>query len=93
MFIYSDEKELFKKCREIWHKITKLIGINNALDFVKTNANDDEFIMVDVHENTSFIEGHYENEFVIVLDSVFNKYPKTLLIQAKKNINAHKKNI
>ena len=84
MFIYSDEKELFKKCREIWHRITKLIGINNALDFVKTNANDDEFIMVDVHENTSFIEGHYENEFVIVLDSVFNKYPKTLLIQAKK---------
>ena len=37
MFIYSDDKELFKKCREIWNRITKLIGINNAPDFVRTN--------------------------------------------------------
>ena len=34
MFIYSDDEELFKKCRKIWNKITKLIGINNASGFV-----------------------------------------------------------
>ena len=37
MFIYNDDKDFFYKCREIWNKITELIGINNALDFVRTN--------------------------------------------------------
>ena len=60
IFIYSDDEELFKKCREIWNRITKLIGMNNSPDFLKTNSNNDEFIMADVHENTSFIEGNYE---------------------------------
>ena len=36
MFIYNDDKELFRKCREIWNKITELIGINNGTDFVET---------------------------------------------------------
>ena len=49
MFIYNDDKEFFRKCREIWNKITELIGINNAQDFVETTLDDgDEFIMVDV---------------------------------------------
>ena len=50
MFIYNDDK--------IWNKITELIGINNALDFVRTNFYDDEFIIADVHKNTSFVEGN-----------------------------------
>ena len=36
MFIYNDDKEFFRKCREIWNKITELIGINNGTDFVET---------------------------------------------------------
>ena len=32
--IRSDDKELFRKCREIWNKIIELIGINNPMDFV-----------------------------------------------------------
>ena len=70
MFIHSDDKELFKKFRKIWNRIAKLIGINNTPAFVRTTSNDDEFIIADVHEHTSFIEGNYENELVIVLDSV-----------------------
>ena len=70
-------------------RITKLLGINNAPDFVRTNSNDDDFIIADVHENTSLVKGNC----VLVLDSIFNDYPKTLLIQAKKNINALIKNI
>ena len=47
--------------------------------------------MADVNENTSFIEGNYRHEFVIVLHSVINNYPQTSLIQVKKqNKNAHK---
>ena len=59
--------------------------INTAPDFVRTDSDDDEFIMADVHKNTSFVEGNYENELVIVLHSVFNYYPQTSLIQIKTN--------
>ena len=53
MPIESNDKELLKKIREIWNKIIELIRINNAKDFVKNTIDDDEFIMVDVHKNTS----------------------------------------
>ena len=85
--IYSNDKELFRKCREIWNKITELIGINNPRDFVETDLDydDDEFIMVDVHENTSFVlEDNYRyghNKVVIVLHSVINDCIKTSLVQ------------
>ena len=85
--IYSDDKELFRKWREIWNKITELIGTNNVPDFVKNTIDDDadEFIMVDVHKNTGFVEGNYKEKLVIVLHSVFNNYLKTSLIQVKKH--------
>ena len=82
MHIHSDDKELFRKCREIWNKITELIGINNAQDFVETTLDDgDEFIMVDVHKNTSFVTGNYRNKLVIVLYSVIYDYLQTSLVQ------------
>ena len=65
--IHSNDKELFKKCREIWNKITKLIGINNAKDFVETINDADEFIMVDVNKNTSSVEDNYRNKVIIRL--------------------------
>ena len=70
MFIYSNDNDFFRKCREKGNKITELIGINNSRDFVETDSDydDDEFIMVDVCKNTSFIvEGNYRNKLVIVL--------------------------
>ena len=59
-FIQSDDKEHFVKIRETWNKIIEVIGTNNAKDFVKNTIDDDadEFIMVDVHKNTSFVEGN-----------------------------------
>ena len=60
--IHSDDKEVFRKCREIWNKITGLIGIKNAPDFVETTLDDgDEFIMVDVEKNTSSVRDNYRN--------------------------------
>ena len=82
MPIHSDDKELFRKCREIWNKITELIDINNAEDFVETTLDDgDEFTSVDVHKNTSFVKGNYKNrnKLVIVLNSVIDDYLKTLV--------------
>ena len=81
-FIHNDDKELFRKYREIWNKITELIGINNAPDFVETTLNDgDECITVDVHKNTSFVRGNNINKLVIVLHSAINNYLQTSLVQ------------
>ena len=45
VYIYSDDKKLFKKCREIWNNITESIGINNADNFAKTTEdNGDKYI-------------------------------------------------
>ena len=84
MFIYNDDKEFFRKCREIWNKIIELIGINNLVDFVETTLDDrtDEFITADVYKNTSFVvEVNYRSKLVIVLHSVINDYPPTSLVQ------------
>ena len=85
MSIQSNDKELFKKCREIWNKIIELIGINNAKDFVKNTIDykANEFIMVDVHKSTSFVKGNYRDKLVIVLHSVIDNYLKILLVQVK----------
>ena len=80
--IHSDDKELFRKCREIWNKITELIGINNAPDFVETTLDDgDEFIMIDVEKDTSSVRDKYRNNLVIVLHFVFSDCPQTSLVQ------------
>ena len=84
IFIYNDDKEFFRKCREIWNKIIELIGINNLVDFVETTLDDrtDEFITADVYKNTSFVvEVNYRSKLVIVLHSVINDYPPTSLVQ------------
>ena len=51
MPIHSDDKELFRKCREIWNKINELIGINDPRDFVEAILHDDEdeFIMLEIN--------------------------------------------
>ena len=89
--IHSDDKELFRKCREIRNKITELIGINDIPDFVETTLgddddddddedDDDELVIVDVHKNTSSVRDKHRNNLVIVLHSVFNDYLQTSLV-------------
>ena len=82
--IKSDDKELFKKLREIRNRITEIIGINNAPNFVQTTSDGvSELIMVDIHENKSFVKGSNNDELVIVLHSVIDNDLKTSLVQAK----------
>ena len=80
--IQSDDKELFRKIREIWNKSIELIGINNTKDFVKNTIDEDgdEFIIVDVPKNTSFAGGNYRNNRIIVIHSVIDNYLKTSLV-------------
>ena len=81
MPIESNDKELFEKIREIWNEIIELIGINNAIDFVKNiRHNDGDFIMVKVEKNTRFVEGNYRGK---VLHSAIDNFLKTSLIQVK----------
>ena len=79
--IYSDDEELFRKCRETWNKINELIGINDPNDFVETTLDEDadEYIMLEVEKNTSAVRDKYRNEFVFVfvLHSVFDNYHQT----------------
>ena len=82
MYIHSNDKEHFRKCGEIWNKITELIGINDAQDFVETTLDDgDKFIAAEVHRNTSFAEGNCRDKLVIVLYSVINDYLQTSFVQ------------
>ena len=48
----------------------RLLGINNAKDFVETINDADEFNMVDVNKNTSSVEDNYRNKVMIL----FNKF-------------------
>ena len=87
MSIKSDDKELFKKIREIWNKIIELIGVNNSKDFVQNTVDDnaDELIIVDIPKNTSIAEGNYRGELVIVLHSLIDNYLKASLVQVRKH--------
>ena len=39
--------------------------------------------MVDIHENTNFIEGNYRDKRIIVLHYIIDNYLKTSLIQVR----------
>ena len=79
--IHSDDKELFRKCREIWNKINELLGIDAPTDFVRTTLYDDKFIMLDVRKNTSAVRDKYRNDLVFVFHSVLNEFSQTSLVQ------------
>ena len=67
------------------NKITELMGINNAPDFVRTNLCDDELIIANAYNNsnTSSIDGDFRGELVIVFHSFINNNLKALLVQAE----------
>ena len=87
MSIESNDKELFKKCREISNKITESIVINSAIDFVKNNMDDDDkSIMIDVNNSTFSIEGYFGGDLVIVLHSVIDDCIESLLVKLNAKI-------
>ena len=86
LFIYDNDKDVFRKCIEVWNKITESIVINNTIYFLKADDDDKLFIMEDENgNNTSFVfEDDYRyrhNKVVIALHSVINDCIKTSLVQ------------
>ena len=80
ILIHSDDKELFKKCREIWNKINELIDINDLANFVVTNLDGrDDFIILKL-EKKPLLEINIEM-ILYVLHSVFNDYFQASLVQ------------
>ena len=62
-----------------------MIGISNDKYSVKNTIDDDadEFIMVDVHQNTSFAESHYRDKLLIVLHYIILNHLKMSLAQVE----------
>ena len=61
ILIQGDDKELFKKCREIWNKINELIGINDLANFVVTNLDGrDDFIILKLEKKQPLLEINIE---------------------------------
>ena len=46
ILIHSDDTGLFTKCREIWNKINKLIGTNDYANFVVTNLDGRDDVVI-----------------------------------------------
>ena len=59
------------------------IRLNDPKDFVETTLDDDadEFIMLEVGNNTSAVRDKYRNYLVFILYSVFNDFPQSSLVQ------------
>ena len=87
MLIHNNDKELFRKIREIWNKIIKFIFINNSPDFIQFTSDDDdddEFIAADALRNIVFTNDIYDDKLVIVLHSVINDCLQASVIQVVK---------
>ena len=88
MFIHNNDKELFRKIREIWKKIIEFIFINNSPDFTQFTLDDDDdddkFIAADVLRNTVFTNDIYDDKLVIVLHSVINDCLQASVMQVVK---------
>ena len=72
--------------REIWNEITKLIGINNAPDFVQYTLYDNSrYIEVGVLGNTSFAKSYcLEDRIILVLHYVINDIPTASLLELRE---------
>ena len=67
IYTENSDKRFFEKSRKIWNKIAKLMFIDNALDFVKTNVYDEEYIRANILKNTNLIKSTcYKDEIIIV---------------------------
>ena len=82
IYIENSDDGFFQIIREIWTRITKLIGIKNAPDFVQNNLYDEEYIRANLLRNANFVESNcHKDEVIIVLHSVINNNLKASLLE------------
>ena len=82
IYIENSDDGFFQIIREIWNRITKLIGIKNAPDSVQNNLYDEEYIRANLLRNANFVESNcHKDEVIIVLHSVINNNLKASLLE------------
>ena len=82
IYIENSDDGFFQIIREIWNRITKLIAIKNAPDFVQNNLYDEEYIRANLLRNANFVESNcHKDEVIIVLHSVINNNLKASLLE------------
>ena len=83
MMMFIVIKDFLKKIRKIWNKITELMFIDNAPDFVKTTLYDDEeYIKANILRNTNFVKSTcYKDKIIIVLHSIVNNNLNASLLE------------
>ena len=82
IYIENSDDGFFQIVREIWNRITKLIVIKNAPDFVQNNLYDEEYIRANLLRNANFVESNcHKDEVIIVLHSVINNNLKASLLE------------
>ena len=82
IYIENSDDGFFQIIREIWNRITKLIGIKNAPNFVQNNLYDEEYIRANLLRNANFVESNcHKDEVIIVLHSVINNNLKASLLE------------
>ena len=56
ILIHSDDAGLFTKCTEIWNKINKLIGTNDYANFVVTNLDGRDDVILKLKKQQPLLE-------------------------------------
>ena len=86
IYIENSDDGFFETMREIWNKITKLMFIDKAPDFLKTIIYDDEeYLQANILRNTNFNKNsYYKDNIIIVLHSVINNNLKASLLELIK---------
>ena len=86
IYIENSDDGFFETMREIWNKITKLMFIDKAPDFLKTIIYDDEeYLKANILRNTNFNKNsYYKDNIIIVLHSVINNNLKASLLELIK---------
>ena len=82
IYIENNDDGFFQTMREIWNKIIKLIGINNAPDFIQYTLYDNsKYIEVDVLGNISFAKSYcLEDKIILVSHSDINNILHSLMM-------------
>ena len=86
IYIEKSYDGFFETMKEIWNKITELLNINNADNFLKYTFDDNgKYIEADVLENSNFIEESFcKDKIMIVLDSVVDDILNASLLELRE---------
>ena len=84
VYIENSDERFFGKMKKIGNKITELLVLNDAKDFVKCTLDGEKYIAADVLKNINFVRDHFYKDKIIVLDSVVDDILMASLLELRK---------